>query len=139
VCNLCVLGALLLFINLALMVMILVAGLGAIETEDGPAMEENGWYGQLSVCIFFTCLLWSLHGIFFAYWLRKRNLAAYEHEAAAYCDDNNQDNNNNNNNIMGQIPYVPWGGDGSDHHANNPKKMTAVTIRSDQPSVSNIQ
>lgn len=116
-------GALLLFINLALVAMVLVAGLGAIETDGGPEIDENGWYGQFSVCICFTCLLWTLHGIFFAYWLRKRNLAAHEAEAEAACDKNKNDNN------LGQIPYVHWGG-GSDQ-ANH---SWTVTTGSDQPS-----
>ena len=66
-------AALIMSTNLAFMVMIMVAGLGAIRIE-GRELEETGWYGQFSVCIFLTCLFWMINGIAFTVLLRKRNM-----------------------------------------------------------------
>jgi hypothetical protein len=68
-------GSLIMFTNLALMIFVMVAGLGAIEVE-GRDLEETGWYGQFSVCVFLTCLFWIIYGIVFAIMLRKRNMNA---------------------------------------------------------------
>ncbi|CAB9506063.1 expressed unknown protein [Seminavis robusta] len=63
-------GALLMFTNLAFLAMILVAGLG-VETDGGRDLEENGWYGQFSVCVFLTTLFWTIFGIVFVCLLRR--------------------------------------------------------------------
>jgi hypothetical protein len=76
-------GALIMFTNLALIAMILITGLGAIETE-GRELEEKGWYGQLSVCIFLTCLYWVINGIVFCTLLRKRNMNNNSHSNNYY-------------------------------------------------------
>ena len=90
-------GAMIMFINMALVILVLLAGLDAIETEGGPELEEDGWYGQFSVCIFLTCLLWMVHGIVFVYWLRQRILAAHA-------------NNNNTSSPNSPGMYFHWGG-----------------------------
>lgn len=65
-------GALIMFANLAFMCLVLVAGLGAIRVE-GRELEETGWYGQFSVCLFLTCLFWLIDGLVFTMLLRKPN------------------------------------------------------------------
>ena len=61
---------------LNLMILVLVTGLGGIEVE-GREIEETGWYGQFSVCIFFTCLFWVIHGLVFIWLLRRRCMSNY--------------------------------------------------------------
>lgn len=59
------------FANFAFVIMILLSGLGAINNE-GNDMEEDGFYGQISVCFFLSCLFWVFHAIIFSVQIKKR-------------------------------------------------------------------
>lgn len=67
--------ALLGFANFAFIVMILVGGLGAIETE-GREIEATGWYGQTSVLLFLTCLFGLVKSLVFAFVLQRKSKEA---------------------------------------------------------------
>lgn len=60
------------FTNYAFIVMVLVSGLGAIQNE-GPEIEETGWYGQLSVLVFLTCLFGLVKSLAFQIWLYQKS------------------------------------------------------------------
>lgn len=60
------------FINYAFIVMVLVSGLGAIQNE-GREIEETGWYGQLSVLVFLTCLFGLVKCLVFHVWLYRKS------------------------------------------------------------------
>eukprot|EP00428_Durinskia_dybowskii_P020606 CAMPEP_0170206086 /NCGR_PEP_ID=MMETSP0116_2-20130129/2593_1 /TAXON_ID=400756 /ORGANISM="Durinskia baltica, Strain CSIRO CS-38" /LENGTH=194 /DNA_ID=CAMNT_0010456489 /DNA_START=113 /DNA_END=697 /DNA_ORIENTATION=+ len=60
------------FTNYAFIVMVLVSGLGAIHNE-GREIEETGWYGQLSVLIFLTCMFGIVQSLFFQIWLYRKS------------------------------------------------------------------
>ncbi|CAB9506263.1 expressed unknown protein [Seminavis robusta] len=92
-------GALFVFTHLAFLTLILVAGLGAIQTEEGRELEEHGWYGQFSVCVFLTTFFWTLHGIVFGCLLRQRKAA----RAAAGI---NSESSNNKNNQSGFLDWI---------------------------------
>lgn len=64
-------AALLMFSNLAVAVMFLVAGTGIVETEQ-QELQATGWYGQLSVCIYLTCFFWFFHGLVWSWMLVDR-------------------------------------------------------------------
>jgi hypothetical protein len=105
------------FINLTLVVMILVAG--SIEMDGGPEIDENGWYGQFSVCVFLTCLLWTLHGMFFAHGLRQRNMAPHDVPPGTGEDKNHHHHEQQQQ--LGQTPYVHFGGGDPSNPANHDK------------------
>ena len=60
------------FTNFAFVVMVLVSGLGAIHNE-GREIEETGWYGQLSVLVFLTCLFGLVKCFVFQIWLYRKS------------------------------------------------------------------
>ena len=59
------------FANYCLVTVILIAGLDAIESE-GPQLEEDGWYGQVSVMLLLTCFCGLVHSVVFVSWTTKR-------------------------------------------------------------------
>ena len=60
------------FTNFAFVVMVMVSGLGAIH-NDGREIEETGWYGQLSVLVFLTCLFALVKCLVFQIWLYRKS------------------------------------------------------------------
>ena len=76
-------GALVIFLNLAFLTLILIAGLGEAIEMDGPEVEENGgWYGQLGVCVFLTNLSWLVWGGVFLYLLKRRHTTAVDEDVS---------------------------------------------------------
>jgi len=66
-------GAVIMFANLAFLILVLVTGLGeAIQTEGREVEENGGWYGQFGLCIFGTCLFWMIWSCAVSYSLRQR-------------------------------------------------------------------
>jgi hypothetical protein len=56
------------FANSSFICCVLLGGLEAIQVE-GREVEETGWYGQISVLIFLTCLFNMLSALGFALWI----------------------------------------------------------------------
>lgn len=56
------------FVSYSFAVMVLVGGLGAIKNEEHE-IEETGWYGQVSVLLFLTCLIGMVKSMIFLCWL----------------------------------------------------------------------
>lgn len=63
------------FINYSFIVMVMLGGLDAIQTE-GREIEETGWYGQISVLLFLTCLFGMLKSLIFQFWLHRKSKQA---------------------------------------------------------------
>lgn len=59
------------FANYCLVTMVLIAGLGAIESE-GRELEEDGWYGQVAVLLLLTCFFGLVQSVLFVSWTSKR-------------------------------------------------------------------
>jgi len=89
-------GALFMHTNFAFLCLILVLGLGAVNFE-GREIEDHGWLGQFSVCVFFTMLFWFLRGIVFTILLRRRNIEAHANNKQTAWYNFMASNNDNNN------------------------------------------
>ena len=83
-----VIVALLMFANLAFLLMVLLQGVEGIVEVDGPELEENGFCGQMGVLMFLTCFFWLLFSVLFAFLLRRReqssNVTTIEIEPSDY-------------------------------------------------------
>ena len=45
------------FANFSLVCAILIGGIPQLIIDEGEEIQETGWYGQISVLIFLTCIL----------------------------------------------------------------------------------
>lgn len=57
-------------INVFFMVCVIVGALGV--KSDGRVIEETGWYGQISILLFLTCLFGMVFCVFHVMWLRRK-------------------------------------------------------------------